>query len=98
VDPEGTDNYRLLGDGSRAADDRRLVDGIAHARGVVYQDRDGISEAPRGRGIIARLRGVFLRRDPSPSLLEAHAPAEDAWARERHHRAEHEHDRGDLRS
>jgi hypothetical protein len=85
------------GDRGRAGDDRRLLGEISHDQDLRNQADEGIAERPRKHGIVERLRSVFTRDDSAPGLFEGNASSENAWDRERRHRAEHQHDELDSR-
>lgn len=62
--PSGPGGERSLA--GRVQDKRDRAENALGQHDLLNQGDDGISEAPRRRGIAARLRGLF-RRDRSPA-------------------------------
>jgi hypothetical protein len=74
------------------AEEAAEIEKISRERGLINQGDDGISEAPPGHGVIARLRNL-LHPDSGAADPAAPEASEDAvWERERERR--HEQDQG----
>lgn len=76
----------------RVAGARDRIEQAIEQQDMLYENDEGVAEAPRKRGIAGRLRSVFVRGNspPGPPEAEVSDSDEDVWARERQRRREHE--------
>jgi hypothetical protein len=89
--PQGPGGWR--GAEERGREERARSAGALRQRDLLGQDDEGISEVPRKRGMVDRLREVFRRDHPPVIPAVPEVPDGDVWARERQRRRALEQDR-----